>query len=311
MKNDGALIEDDGILADYPLIRPNLQDLIPGTVSNSQYDKIADLLKNIGKKQGKNDLYFTAKPEAVFDSYLGTPLAFNLDLSGISKIQVFSEGNPVGSALVLSNTNRQQRQIRFDPGFSNSSYRSFELRAFNSKGKTLFSTMRTVRFLPNPANYLKIQSGSLINLDLVNGGEIAQFDVHTEAGLGFVANGTSLQVGNGIAYTNNVDTQRSYYLQASAPFTVAIDADYQTEKGFDYLFFGYATKDGKRVQFLSGPGSSEQQTTVPAASGKGSLNLTQTYQVAATGTVELFVRFVSDGGVVDSGVTIRSISIQA
>ena len=304
------MIEDDGIFADYPLIRPSFQDLIPGTVSNSQYDRIADKLKEIGKKEGKNSLYFTALPNAVFDSYLGTPLAFNLDLSGIAKVQVYSEGNAVGSALVLSNTNRQQRQIRFDPGFSSSGFRSFELRAFNSKGKTLFSTFRTVRFLPNPANYLKLQPGSLMNLDLVNGGEIAQFDVNTDAGRGFVANGTSLQVGNGIAYTNNVDTQRSFYLQASAPFTVAIDADYQTEKGFDYLFFGYA-KDGKRVQFLSGPGSSEQQSTVPAVSGKGSLNITQTYQVAATGTVELFLRFTADGGVVDKGVTIRSIAIQA
>jgi hypothetical protein len=88
LKNDGRLIENDGILAEYPLIRPNIQDLIPGTVSNSQYDRIADKLKEIGQKQGKNGLYFTAQPEGLFESYLGTPISFNLDLARIAKVQV-------------------------------------------------------------------------------------------------------------------------------------------------------------------------------------------------------------------------------
>ena len=307
LKNDGRLIENDGIVAEYPLIRPNIQDLIPGTVSNSQYDRIADKLKEIGQKQGKNGLYFTAQPEGLFESYLGTPISFNLDLARIAKVQVYSaQGIPVGTPLVISNINtRQQRQIRFDPGLSGSNFRNFEIRAFNATGKALFSTIRKVRLLPNPLNYRKIQPGTTTNLNLVKSGEIAQFDVGTDAGLGFVANGTSLQVGNGIFYANKVDTQRSFFLQASAPFTVSIDADYQIEEGFDFFFFGYS-QNGKKVQLLSSPGSQ-----VPAVSGRGSLNITQRFTVAVTGTVELFVRFVSDEELAYKGVTIRSIKIRA
>jgi hypothetical protein len=310
-KHAGDLIEDDGILADYTLIRPILQDLIPGTISNSQYDYIADKLHDIGKKQMKNDLFFIAQPDFVFDAYLGTPVAFNLDLSGISKVQVFSNGTAIGIPLVLSNTARQQRQVRFDPGFNVAGLHNFQLAAYNSRGNVLFSSSRQIRFIPNPINYLKLQTSSKVELDMVNGKEMAQFDTNTDAGLGFVANGTTLQIGDGVSYTNNVITQRSYYIQSSAPFSVSIDMDYQIETGFDYFYFGYA-QNKKVVQFLSEIRNPDKpdRTTIPAVSGKGSFNSSQTFRVAASGTVELFVRFVSDGGVVDKGVLIRSITIQ-
>ena len=307
--NYGGIIEDDGIVADVQMIRPSELDLIPGTTSNSQYDFISDQLRKIGKKNGKYGRYFQATPESFAEFNLGQPLVFNVDVKGVSKIQIFDSSNqPVGTPLVLTEKEkRQQRQIRVDPKLDRASYKTYQIRGYDESNAMIFTTSRTIRFLPSPATHLNISNKGNMTLDLNNGPEMAQYDLHTPRGLGFVANGTDMQVGGtGANYANNVDTQRSFFINCQdGGFNVHVRGVYDTELKFDYLHVGYK-QDTKVVEFLKTPSGN---STIDGISGKGVLDNTYHVPGFSGGVTELFVRFVSDAGVVKPGVVIEKIEL--
>lgn len=302
----GDLIEDDGISADVPFIRPTQLDLIPGSSSNSQYDFIADSLATIGSKNGQNGRYFLVTPEGSSTASIGLPLVFSFDIAKVAKVQIYKSGTALGSPLVVGDQSRHTRQMQFDPKVTSAGTVVFEIRAYDSRGNDLFSTFRTFRFTPNPADFLQLTAKSTLKVDLASGKEIAQFDLSgTTASNGFNANGTNLQIGNGISYDNNLDTQRSFFISSSVPFSAHVKATYSTEIGCDYFFIGYNNKSGT-VQFLTGLNTNvKPPIPIPAVSGNGTID--QTFSIPA-GDVEFFFRFTSDPAVSFSGVLITDLT---
>ncbi|KAJ3340454.1 hypothetical protein HDU91_000855, partial [Kappamyces sp. JEL0680] len=177
--HDGGLIEDDGIAADANCgnVLPNTADLLAGSFSSTQYQVIADKLKAIGDKNGKNSLFFQATPDLFSESLLGVPSVFSLDIAGVSKVQVYTDGKPLGNGLTIPDLKRQKIDYSFDPKFTQVAYKTLELRAFGAKNEDLFQTKRTVRYLPSKAGYLTLQDNTVYNLDLAKKDIFYKYDL--------------------------------------------------------------------------------------------------------------------------------------
>ncbi|KAH6583867.1 hypothetical protein BASA61_007825 [Batrachochytrium salamandrivorans] len=85
---NGQEIEDLGVKADV-VFRPRWSDLQPNSTTNSQYDRIAEHLARIGRKNGQSKLHFVSEPFEIVK-----PLGkFSLDVetAGIDEFTVLQD----------------------------------------------------------------------------------------------------------------------------------------------------------------------------------------------------------------------------
>lgn len=295
LKNLYLPIEDNGVTADVTKVLPTTQDLLDGSFSSTQFQVIADRLKDIGVQTGKNGMVFQTIPDLQSEASLGTPSSFKVNVAGIAKVQVFSNGTALGESFTLASLAPQTTTLSFDPKITKVGYQSFDIRGFNAAGKALFVTKRIGRYLPNKEDYISLAANTTLPVDLAKYGSI--YNLVTSDGDGFVAGPAGLVVGGGIIYANGVNSQASFFATSATPFKVAFDITYDTEEGFDYVKIGYKTLGNAIVQLIPGSGAS------------GSGKITQSFDIPATGEVEVFVQFTSDNGEAMKGVTISSVKL--
>jgi hypothetical protein len=311
-KNNNVRIEDLGIAADK-IFKPIQADLQPNTDSNSQYDRIAADLNRIAVTSGKKNLYFATNPAFVINGQLGDAASFDFDIRGLSRIEIIDENGSKKAELSVGASDlpkRQQRQIRFNPDIKEPTVVKYNIRAFDARGRQHMNTFRIVRFLPNSGDFLQIRADTVEKVAFGSAKYYAQFDAKNirEGKLGWNLVNGAYQVADGVQYQDNVESTLSYFVNSALPsFKVAVKASYETELDYDFIQIGYV-RNGVTTQFLT---SVNQETSAPqnGVSGKGVID--QTFTVTGTGTIEVFIRFISDAGVTDVGATIESITFSA
>ncbi|KAH9268749.1 hypothetical protein BASA84_000045 [Batrachochytrium salamandrivorans] len=103
----GQLVEDDGVKADV-IVRSTVADILPGR-GVSTYDRIANYLDDVAKKQVDSNVYFGYEPYSQFtfeDSIDITVVA-----SGVDEIIVVSRGETLGKWEGKVSTSRQDCKI--------------------------------------------------------------------------------------------------------------------------------------------------------------------------------------------------------
>ncbi|KAH6584330.1 hypothetical protein BASA61_007535 [Batrachochytrium salamandrivorans] len=113
---NGQEIEDLGVKADV-VFRPRWSDLQPNSTTNSQYDRIAEHLARIGRKNGQSKLHFVSEPFSIVK-----PLGLSLPVSAAATTLGNSQITIVGKAA----------------------------------GKQVLKTIRSVRSIPTDDKYMKI-----------------------------------------------------------------------------------------------------------------------------------------------------------
>jgi hypothetical protein len=258
-------------------------------------------------------MYFQTTAAILVTAKIGDTLTFPLELQGLRRVQVTNpEGLIVGNLTVpiLDQFRRTQRTIQVSQYVTTPVFLRYNIKAFDGFGRQQLSTVRVVRFVPSTTDFLQINSVMSEKVQFGQSKYVAQYDsnlVHDGKMEAAVVDG-KLRMGNGKGYNDNADTTVSLFVNSTLPsFKVALKATYQTEKDYDFLKFGFIA-GGKTVHFLTSV-NSDSGAQQEGVSGKGVID--QSFLVAASGEVELFVRFVSDYTISEVGATIDSITISS
>jgi hypothetical protein len=299
-KNDGKPIEDFGIKSDR-IIRPVVQDFIPGSSTQTQFDYISAELEKESISSGKKYFQMRVLRELATDLQIGEAVTIDFELQGIKKVTVNFENEGVVASLDISNSELsrlQARQITFESSTTKSLDRKIEIKGYNLSNQLVFVAYRDIRFLPIVSDYLKIAPGKNVDLIAYQGNAVVQFDSLTPQGEGWAKNGTSLQIGKGIQYVDSVDSMYSIFINSEAPFKLNVKAQVQTEEDYDFFLIGYKSPNNV-TQLLGDFGLS------------GNVLVDSSFDINTKGLIELFVKFKSDGAITDVGVTVASLSITA
>ncbi|KAH6589701.1 hypothetical protein BASA61_005514 [Batrachochytrium salamandrivorans] len=89
----GELVEDNGVKSDV-IVRPTIDDILPGDTGISAYDRIANYLGDVAKRQVDSKVYFISEPynRATFDDLIYIPFV----ASGVDEIIVVHQGEQLG-----------------------------------------------------------------------------------------------------------------------------------------------------------------------------------------------------------------------
>ncbi|KAH6567881.1 hypothetical protein BASA62_005843 [Batrachochytrium salamandrivorans] len=89
----GQLVEDDGVKSDV-IVRSTIDDILPGDKGISAYDRIANYLGDVAKRQMDGKIYFISEPysRVVFDDSIDIPFV----ASGVDEIIVVYQGEQLG-----------------------------------------------------------------------------------------------------------------------------------------------------------------------------------------------------------------------
>ena len=281
-KNDGAMIEDFGIKSDK-IIRPSVKDFLNET--QSQFDFIADELERNAIVSGKKWTQLQVLNDLEFDASLGQSIELPMEIQGFKKVEVVFQNTTVEvvDVNVLQIAQVQTRKLQFVPKVNEAVLGKIQVRGYNLANQLTFITFRQVRLLPRREDYLVLTGPT----DLIATKGKAVFENNAGEN-SWNRVGTTLTIGNGSVYADNIDSTISYFINTQSPLKLKIKAKYDTEQDYDYFIVGYKTDKVIELAKVSGAGELDTTFDIPVTS-------------------EVFVKFTSDGAVTSKGVVIETL----
>ena len=292
-KNEGIIIEDFGIASDK-IFRPVVADFLANSTTYTQYQRIAEDLNRQSVLSGKKFLYFRTVQDYTSEVEFGNGITFDLELQGMKRVVVHDEKDKELATLAISPSelvSKQTKKFNFEYTMEKPGNFKFNLKAFDAFGRQQISTIRYLSVLPNKKDYLQPTTNP-IKVDLASKFVVAYDSAKTKVGNGWNVRDNTAVFGNGKQYENDSDSKLSFFINASKPLKINVDAVYQSEVDYDFLKIGYV-KDGKPVQ--------------DGVSGNGTVQ--QTFDIPVIGAIEFFIQFTADGGKTDVGVTLKSVTV--
>nr|KAJ3416727.1 hypothetical protein HK105_001188 [Polyrhizophydium stewartii] len=306
-RNMGRLIEDLGIKADY-IVRARRADIMPGAKVNSQFDRIADRLAQIGAKTGQSSLHFVAEPLTT-EATAGNA-GFDAEIGGFDDISLYkADGVTKISSVDVSGTANTRKKIRISTGAVRSGLGTGTVRIVGTKnGKVYLKTARTIRVVPSDADRFNLASG-----DFVLGDVSKSTGVYNAAGTaaadGFNRVNGTWRFGDGTSYKENTDSSIEMFFTAPPNVSLSVTANMyiDTEPGYDFVYLTTKYSDGATIDSLkhnttSGkvlPGFADKNRTIV-----GTISIP-----TRTGKFSVIVRATSDEAVVFSGVKVNALTI--
>ncbi|KAL2912166.1 hypothetical protein HK105_208368 [Polyrhizophydium stewartii] len=291
--NNGKLIEDIGVVADY-VVRARINDVLPGATANSQYDRIAAKLKEIGTQTGQSSLYFVAEP-LTKETFPGS-VSFSATTAGIQK---FTITDSTGKVLATSSPSGLAKST-FDlestvPRTTLGNTQIVILGTTN--GKQVLKTKRSLRVIPAVADRIDITKATYTLGALGNAVGIYNSANTLDANGWNLLNG-KWTVGDGKQYKDNTDTTIESFFTApvGTKLSIIVDAIFDTEANFDYFKVIITDAAGNSTPLINISGSGKAVKAVAAS--------------VPTTQFSIKVVFTSDGGVDQTGVMINSFTVQ-
>ncbi|KAH9250839.1 hypothetical protein BASA81_011349 [Batrachochytrium salamandrivorans] len=104
----GQLIEDNGVKSEV-IVRSTIDDILPGDMGTSAYNRISDYLGDVAKRQADSKVYFISEPYDIvtFDESIDISIV----VSGVDEIIVVHQGKKLGKWEGKSSTIRQDHVI--------------------------------------------------------------------------------------------------------------------------------------------------------------------------------------------------------
>lgn len=305
LRIDGSLIEDIGIPSDI-IVRPSVSDFTDRTSNSSQYQKIAEELFKQGIDNGKNKLFFQAMPQNSADISIDEDVAFKVESSGFSAIQVEQNGIVHQRKEFREESSEVEKyELKFNHSIQTPQIVRYCIRGIDFTRKNQFLTWRTVKFIPRKSDFLQLIPGKIHSLDMSGTSKyFAQYDHPTQAGQGWNTKNNILRIGNGVNYEGNMETTVSYFFRThkSRPM-ISIKLRYDTMKDRDVFNTGLIVNRGHVRDLGCG---------LTKLSGKGDIEFAECVLRGIpneSSDVELFFKFASHGRTSTDGVTIESIQL--
>lgn len=303
---NGLPIEDLGIESDY-IIRPSVDDLDPHLISSTQFDRIADILIEEGKKSGKDKLVFQIKPHEQVQIPIDESAEFQLEVAGYHAIAVY---NVTGSQIyhtTMEPNKLSELRIQLASQSTLPELCRFEIRGLDSQGKPIFSTWRVVKYTPTKSNYLQITNPT--NLSLTFQPYTGIYESWIQRGKGWTSkNNNFIAIREG---TSNLDSTLSLFINTNSnldPSTgvlkrqaIEFEISHSLATEYDSIQAGYIQSSTHTTQLLT-----EHLFEKVVVRMSGSNRFKRRY-LLPFGDVEFFFRVSCDDGGL---VIIHSISLE-
>ncbi|KAI8912032.1 ClpP/crotonase-like domain-containing protein [Powellomyces hirtus] len=298
-KNNGQLIEDRGVLTDR-VIRPRTEDFTvnQATGKSTQFERIAKELKRNGELTRKNGRFFQS-PLNLTRAVTGAKLSFPYTSQWIKSLEIRDGTNKVvGKASPSPHFRRTSGTIQSSATITTLGRFKFTIFGFDESKKQILKTKRDVIVTPGTDKFLKVAAGQTWNFAKSASSAFSAVynTVATPAANGWQVGETSLVVGDGKQYLDNVNSAFSIFANVPAGAKLATAFDFLTEADYDYFTISVR------------PIAAAAPTILFVQSGKGTVETA--YDLPA-GDVEIQFLFTSDGGVTDRGAVVSKIAIQA
>ncbi|KAL2914453.1 hypothetical protein HK105_206020 [Polyrhizophydium stewartii] len=300
----GALIEDIGVKSDF-VIRPRPSDVLGGGTS-TQYDRIAQKLKDIGKQTGQRGLYFIAEPlerEITTDA-----LTLPVEVEGFEQLTIVQDDAPTEPKSVRVPAGRQNLTLPLSlPGGAVGKIGATIMGTRG--GKQAFKVRRTINVKTGDADRVDVTRAPFVFTGLGKAVGVFNSAITSTTDGWNNANGT-WRTGDGLGYHIHVDSSIQVFMKApigtNLTINVLADIDIFPKRG---LFCVNVVNDGGPEDWLlHGDGV---DATYPGAFG---LNTMVNKSLSYTTQFETFavsVRFLTYTAPPRRGATLRSLNITA
>ncbi|MBI2519882.1 MAG: hypothetical protein HYV97_05685 [Bdellovibrio sp.] len=291
--NAGKLIEDVGVIADSLAIS-NLSDFYNGnadqlkTISRKLNEMSSEYLSYVFfKRDGRQDIVLDRRP-SVFAQWENT-----------ASVE-FKEGDTILGRENIESDNPEGRELVFPKNMATDKFKisKVEVTGYNQNSVKVWRKVYQYRVVPE--NLILFPNQDLvIDFGFGESRPLALYTEYTKTNYGWVVENGMLKIGNEDKYQNNVHAEAALFvgLPANSTYHLNFDAEIKTE--LDYDFF--------KVLAIS-----QGQESVLLEKKSGQIPM-QSYEIDLSSfagrNVEIRFVFDSDAGVVDTGVSVRKISI--
>ncbi|KAH6602101.1 hypothetical protein BASA61_001470 [Batrachochytrium salamandrivorans] len=303
-KHAGQLIEDDGVKADV-IVRSTIDDILPGDTGISAYNRIADYLYDVAKRQMDSKVYFMSEPydRVTFEDLIDVPVV----VSGVDEIIVVYQGEELGSWKGESSTLHQDCviQVKTPKGLHS------HLVTFIGKkqGRQVFKTYRQIIRISTSNDRINMMtanshtvSGPSSSVGVYSFGSMSEQE-------GWNFNNDKWTIGDGVSdYSEYMHSTIRVWLSApvGARINVSLDATVDTDEDGGYFSLDTMDDFGEVVPMLSSK-SENGLTQYKSITGRSRV-IKGTYSfTVTTENFSLGLDFVSYGTESPFSVNINSI----
>ncbi|EGF82912.1 hypothetical protein BATDEDRAFT_85649 [Batrachochytrium dendrobatidis JAM81] len=304
-KQKGQLVEDIGAVSDY-IIRPRLTDIVPGSIGDSQFDRIANQLKTLGAKTGLNNLHFVC--ESIDYDTTSSDVTIDIEVQGINQLSVIDDTGKSLSVAKFKSDIKSQHSFKLTSVINDLGNTRVSIIGQNN-GKQVLKTHKHISRTPKQEDRVKLERGIKWKFNGTSKSVGIYNSPFTKKSQGWNSVNGKWVVGDGIQYSPEIETEiRSYYTApVGSKITVEIDAKLESQLYNDFLGLYVTDADGSVESLLSTVGPNGRILTNGAS---GSEAIVKKFTV--TTKTELFsVGFVfnSDLATQMKGATINSWSV--
>ncbi|KAH9256782.1 hypothetical protein BASA81_005076 [Batrachochytrium salamandrivorans] len=306
---NGQLIEDVGIETET-VFRPQWSDLQPNPTTNTQYDRIAESLARIGRKNGQSRLHFVCEPFEI-ENPLGK-FSLEVEAAGIYEFTVFqADGKTVAAQQRRSRaTTKQKFSIPVSAAGSALGNNRITI-VGKTAGKQVLKTKRNVRTIPTDDKYMKISTHEFIFEGLSD--SVGLYQSPTTA----PENGWNnlmgpWMIGNGVQYVKDVDSSIEAFFTAPVGTRINIGLDFvlDSEPGRDFLSLSVKSSGGVEDFFLRSK-SRDGTKTFGGVSGRKIIAKRIFPFTTKSEKFSVSLGFTSDKATEFTGATINSFTVSA
>lgn len=297
---DGSLIEDTGVKSDV-IVETTIADVTPGFTSVGQYDKIAQVLIQRGRKTGQDQLHFSVKPEISQKLFIHDPIIFRLEVQGYYAVVLIRDDGKIIKYFPTDPSVRKEQTIQLELESNTAQVHRIHICGLNIQGRIIYKTSRLIKTKPKTSDYFLVNQKTKLELGLESS-FIGIYEDFRNQGRGWKRSNGELVIGNGTAYENNLVSIVSLFISSVNGSMITLDLSYDTAPNRDFLQVGFMR--GQQGFQLVKSKSHHDDSTRAGVSGKGRIASSTRLP---PGDLEFFIRFASDGPVTGTGVTIHSI----
>ncbi|KAH6601569.1 hypothetical protein BASA50_001517 [Batrachochytrium salamandrivorans] len=305
---NGQEIEDLGVKADV-VFRPRWSDLQPNSTTNSQYDRIAEHLARIGRKNGQSKLHFVSEPFSIVKP-LGK-FSLSVETAGIDEFTVFQADGKTVAAQQKVATKKQRLSLPVSAAATTLGNSQITI-VGKAAGKQVLKTIRSVRSIPTDGKYMKIGTPGFTFSGLSESVGLYQSSVTAPADGWNNLNGPWM-IGNGVKYAKNVESSLEAFFTSpvGTKVNVGLDVALDTEPEFDFLYLSVKSSGDVEDFLINSRGVNDTTKKFDGVSG-GNMTVKGVFPFTTKSKkFSVALKFVSDEGLEFSGATIRSFTVSA
>ncbi|KAH6560871.1 hypothetical protein BASA62_010234 [Batrachochytrium salamandrivorans] len=303
-KYAGELVEDNGVKSDV-IVRSTIADILPGDRGASNYDRIANYLGDVAKRQADSKIYFISEPYDRVTFEDSTNILFVA--SGVDEIMVVYQGEELGSWKGESPALHQTHVItvKTPKGLQD------HLVTFigTKQGEQMFKTQRQITRIPTSndrVSMMTVKSYTVLGPSSSTG--VYSFGSMSEKD-GWIFNDGKWTLGDGISdYSGYMySTVRVWFTAPiGSRISISLDATVDTYESRGNFSLDMIDNFGKVVSMLSST-SKDGLTQYKSITGRNRV-IKETYSFTATSReFSLNMKFISYGTEAPFSVKINSI----